>query len=282
MKKREDEQVGPFIVRARIMKEGPVATAFIQGGPQEFFRGHASEDEALEAARTWATAQGALLRLTPKRAAKPREMPTLRCPIDDLKTYFRKYFPDGFSDPAYLGPKGERGVKLAAKDALESVLTPEGALNATPEQCLAIKPAFRGDLFHRVELAKVGEMLATPEAPAFLRGAAMLTRGDIAAGLALIRDSASQHMQPSWTLATYLPSLWDPSNNIALKIQATQTVAGWLGHRFCVDYAAQLEPAVHASLHDFAHSVEAAISDLAPRDMIDVQSFIWVVARYRD
>jgi hypothetical protein len=278
---RKDEQIGPFTVRVRTIKEGPVATAFIPGGPQEYFRGHANEDAALDAARAWATEHAPAYRIVTKRAAKPRAMPTLRQSVDDLKTFFLKHFPGGFSDEAYLGPKGERGVKLAAKAVLEGVLTPEAALSATPEQCLAIKPAFRGDLFHRVELAKVGDMLATPEAPAFLRGAALVTRGEVAAGLNLISESVGQHMQPSWTLATYLPSLWDASRNIALKIQATQTVAGWMGHRFCVDYAAQLDPAVHASLHDFAQKIEAAIADLKPRDMIDVQSFIWVVARYR-
>lgn len=278
---RKDEQIGPFTVRVRTIKEGPVATAFIPGGPQEYFRGHSNEDAALDAARAWATEHAPAYRIVTKRAAKPRAMPTVRQSVDDLKAFFLKHFPSGFSDESYLGPKGERGVKLAAKAALEDVLTPEAALSATLEQCLAIKPAFRGDLFHRVELAKVGDMLATPEAPGFLRGAALVTRGEVAAGLNLISESVGQHMQPSWTLATYLPSLWDPSRNIALKIQATQTVAGWMGHRFCVDYVAQLDPAVHASLHDFAQKVETAIADLKPRDMIDVQSFIWVVARYR-
>lgn len=282
MTNRKDEQIGPFTVRVRTLKEGPVATAFIAGGPQEFFRGHASEDAALEIARAWAHEEAAKRPVVPRRASQPRKMPEERISIARLKEKFLKHFPLGFEDPRYLSEaeEGERPYKLRAKARLEAVLTPEQALFADATQCESVKAIFGTNMLSVFENARVCEVLSGPAGPQYLRGAAQVVRGETANGFDAITASVSAHGQASWPIATFLPFLWDPDHQIFLKIRATQRVAGWLGHDFCIRYEPQLSSAVHQSLLDFATTVRTSIADMSPRDMIDVQSFIWVVSEY--
>ena len=47
-------------------------------------------------------------------------------------------------------------------------------------------------------------------------------------------------------------------------------------------YEAPLVPAVYESLMDLFARTENEIAELEPRDVIDVQSFVWVVSKYRD
>ena len=81
-------------------------------------------------------------------------------------------------------------------------------------------------------------------------------------------------------MATYLPFLWEPHSNMFLKPEVTQDFARRVGHDFAHRYDSALEPEVYASLLDLASTTEHRIASLAPRDRIDIQSFIWVVGRY--
>ncbi len=51
-------------------------------------------------------------------------------------------------------------------------------------------------------------------------------------------------------------------------------------HRFARAYGAGFEPKVYDSLLDMVGETELASEGLAPRDRIDLQSFVWVVGAY--
>ena len=67
-----------------------------------------------------------------------------------------------------------------------------------------------------------------------------------------------------------------------LKSKATKDFAVRVGHPFASVYRVQLEFDVYLSLLDVANETSNELSDLDPRDRIDIQSFIWVVGDYRD
>jgi hypothetical protein len=67
-----------------------------------------------------------------------------------------------------------------------------------------------------------------------------------------------------------------------LKPEATKDFAVRVGHRFASDYEPALDIAVYDSLLNLADRTAAELSDLKPRDRIDVQSFIWVVGNYKE
>jgi hypothetical protein len=67
-----------------------------------------------------------------------------------------------------------------------------------------------------------------------------------------------------------------------LKPEVTKDFAARVGHRFASDYEAGLEIDVYESLLDLASETEGELTELGPRDRIDVQSFIWVVGSYKE
>ena len=66
-----------------------------------------------------------------------------------------------------------------------------------------------------------------------------------------------------------------------MRITATNRVASWLGHDYAAQYRGQLDAEVHAHFSAFSHYLKDALADMSPRDLIDVQSFIWVVSEYK-
>jgi hypothetical protein len=274
-----DEKIGPFLVRARNTKAGFVSIVIEGDKIVRRFEGEATEAGALDVARAYAREQTALRRPPPRGGARrPRAAPEASRTLDDLRGKFLRHFPKGFADPDYL--KQERDYKEQARRALLAAVDLDGALFADPAACAAAKAALSTNMLTRFENARVRAVLDGAEGPAFLRGAAQLARGDAAAGLAAIEASVRPHGSPSWTIATYLPFLWAPDTHALLRITATQRVAAWLGHPFVAVYEPALKPEVHAAFMGFMATIRDDLADLAPRDMIDVQSFVWVAAEY--
>jgi hypothetical protein len=199
---------------------------------------------------------------------------------------FLKYFPGGFASDAYSGAgdksgTSERAYKLAAKARLEATVTPEAAATGSGFAEAVIQAFVDTNLLEpKFELPKVGQVMRGPNGDAFIRGAARFTLGEIKGGLAEMEKAAKPHEAAKWTLVTYLPFLWRPEAHVFLKPQVTKDYAERVGHRFPEIYEPALRPEVYASLLDLYAKTGAAIADLAPRDNIDIQSFIWVVGKY--
>lgn len=65
-----------------------------------------------------------------------------------------------------------------------------------------------------------------------------------------------------------------------LKPEVTKDYAARVGHPFAHEYASSLHLDVYSSLLNLTDRTNREIADLAPRDWIDIQSFIWVVGKY--
>jgi hypothetical protein len=271
-----DEKIGPFTVRVRPVKGGFRAIVIDGDSIAQSFDG-ADESAALDAARAHATTEAARRRPAPRAGRKAPYTGPLQS-IDDLRAKFLRHFPGGFADARYLAE--ERAHKLEAQRKLLDALPLADAFAATPAQCDGARAAVGTNMLSRFEMARLREVLVGSEGPRFLRGAACLASGDAAEGLAEIDGAVRAHGTPSWTIATYLPSLWAPESAMLMRITATQRVANWLGHDFTSTYVGKLEAHVHARFLDLAETIRSAISDLEPRDLIDVQGFIWVAAEY--
>lgn len=75
-------------------------------------------------------------------------------------------------------------------------------------------------------------------------------------------------------LLTVFGFIGSPDQHIFLKPRVTQVAAQAYGYDF--DYVSKPNWETYASLLGFAQRVRADNRDLRPRDMIDLQSFIWV------
>lgn len=79
-----------------------------------------------------------------------------------------------------------------------------------------------------------------------------------------------------WTIATYFLFIVYPEEYVFLKPTVTQNAAEISG--FEINYRPALNWLTYASVLAFAHYLKAELVGLSPRDMIDVQSFMWCIA----
>jgi hypothetical protein len=78
----------------------------------------------------------------------------------------------------------------------------------------------------------------------------------------------------TWPLVTVFGFIAQPEEHIFLKPNVTRTAAREYG--FDLRYKSRPSWATYASFLEFAETVRRDTRDLRPRDMIDIQSFIWV------
>jgi hypothetical protein len=78
----------------------------------------------------------------------------------------------------------------------------------------------------------------------------------------------------TWPLVTVFGFIAQPRAHIFLTPVAMKKAARMLGHD--LPYSARPNWTTYSSFLEFASSTRAALSDLRPRDLIDVQFFLWV------
>jgi hypothetical protein len=78
----------------------------------------------------------------------------------------------------------------------------------------------------------------------------------------------------TWPLVTVFGFIAQPRTHIFLKPLVTKAAAAAYGFDF--RYNSKPDWSTYASLLAFAKMVRRDMADLGPRDMIDIQSFMWV------
>jgi hypothetical protein len=200
--------------------------------------------------------------------------------FDGAKKRFLRLMPGGFQDAAY------RNKERTYKDQARAWL----AQNAPVELASigrgfseAILSVYRQtNLLHPVEKSKIQSILRSEHEDAFVQAAAQFALKPGQGPLLDMQKILATEGVANWTAATYLPFLWRPETQMFLKPEVTRDFAVRVGHRFDNDYEATLNFPVYESLLDLTAKTAEAIADLKPADRIDVQSFIWVVGRYRN
>ena len=197
---------------------------------------------------------------------------------DGARTRFLKYFPLGFEDREYA--RHERDYKIRAKTLIDTTLPLADARAGSPSGATVLKAFQATNLLSPFEKVKLKDALAGPHAGRFLESAAAFAEGDIAGGLSGMAAVLRPHESARWTVVTYLPYFWFPETHMFLKPEVTIDYATRVGHRFAHVYESDLTPSVYECLLDLVASTRREIADLAPRDNIDVQSFLWTAAAY--
>lgn len=207
------------------------------------------------------------------------------------KKKFFDTFPGGFDDEEYLGGKssGERRYKLAAHarfietlggGQLEQLLA-EGDVVEAASRALAVVKAT--NLLSPYEMVAFTDALGDkPAAGGYLKALAKLL-----AAPAIERDLFDAYLQGffqlpqmgkarlhTWPVCTTLPYLADPARFMHLRPTETREAAKRLA--FDLKYESRPNWTTYRALQDFAELYQNGLSDLGCRDMIDVQSFIWV------
>lgn len=200
--------------------------------------------------------------------------------FDGARNRFLKFFPNGFHSSGYSSQ--ERDYKLAAKARLDATAPLAEAVGGKGfgEAVLAV---FRAtNMLSPFEKTRLQDVLRGSRADDFVQAAARFALDGSQANLFAMEQVLKFHDSAKWTVVTYLPYLWRPDAHMFLKPEATKEFATRVGHRFASDYQARLQMPVYDSLLDLENRTSQELSDLKPRDRIDIQSFIWVVGNYQE
>lgn len=79
-----------------------------------------------------------------------------------------------------------------------------------------------------------------------------------------------------WTIATYYPFFMHPDRHMFVKPTITQNAADVCA--FDINYRSEISARTYRSVLNFSQHLKQGIARLEPRDMIDVQSFMWCIA----
>lgn len=193
---------------------------------------------------------------------------------------FLHWFAGSFASADYAAE--ERDYKLKAKHELEKTAPIEEAATGSGYGEAVLRAYRATNLLYPVEKTRLQALLRGADADAFVRAAARFALGEGKSALRAMETLLLPHDNAKWTVVTYLPFLWRPDAHIFLKPEVTKDFAERVGHSLARSYSAELDFGVYEDLLDLAHEIRTNLSDLNPRDMIDVQSVIWVNGAYHD
>lgn len=200
---------------------------------------------------------------------------------------FLGYFPGGFRDETYI--EWERGYKWEAHKQWNEVLDPSSFRKLLKEREFAEVAARAIRIESRTNLLFSFEKMALRDAVKSSDGAEAFAEGlhdflygstgapeyrfeqwcDVVAGL-----PRKQTRVLTWPLVTVFGFIAEPEKHIFLKPNVTRIAARRYG--FELQYASRPSWEIYGGLLEFAGTVARDLRDLRPRDMIDIQSFIWV------
>lgn len=199
---------------------------------------------------------------------------------------FLRYFPGGFKDATYL--EWERNYKWHAHERWQELLGRErlGTLLKGGEH-LAIARLATG-IESRTNLLFSFEKMALRDAVKSEAGAVVFSEGlwDFLYGhgtdqarferwLACVGSLPRRQTRVlTWPVVTVVGFIAQPDRHVFLKPNVTRAAAKAYGFEF--DYASRPNWGTYQSLLAFAERVRREQRELRPRDMVDLQSFIWV------
>ena len=196
------------------------------------------------------------------------------------RSRFLKFFPNGFHSDGYTSQ--ERNYKLAAKKKLDDTAPLEKALTGSDlgEAVLSVYRAT--NMLSPFEKTRLQDVFRGADADAIIQSAAAFAESADKNSLGRLEAQLKSYDCAKWTVATYLPYLWQPDRHMFLKPEVTKDYATRVGHPFASIYEAKLNFDVYTELLDLVEKTNQELSDLKPRDSIDIQSFIWVIGDYQE
>ncbi|HEX6629175.1 MAG TPA: hypothetical protein VF105_14595 [Gemmatimonadaceae bacterium] len=212
----------------------------------------------------------------PKSSTRP-----LRC-----RRKFLRFFPKGFQDAKYID--WERGYKWEAHERWRELLGREvhRELNADAKYAEVARRAV--SIESRTNLLFSFEKMALRDAVKSTAGAKVFAEGlfDFLYGRTSDRDKFEHWCEVvaglprrqtrvlTWPLVTVFGFLALPDTHFFLKPMVTRAAAREYGYDF--PYQSRPNWQTYSHLLSFATRVARDLGDLRPRDMIDIQSFLWV------
>jgi len=205
---------------------------------------------------------------------------------DKCRRKFLRFFPKGFYDDKYVD--WERGYKWEAHERWQETLGPRPLKSLLAEGEYAEVARRAVTIESRTNLLFSFEKMALRDAVKSSAGARDFAKGlhdflhgrgsertkferwcDVIAGL-----PRKQTRVLTWPLLTVFGFLGLPDAHFFLKPMVTRAAAREYGFDF--RYTSRPNWDTYSNLLEFAGQVSRDLRELRPRDMIDIQSFLWI------
>ncbi len=208
-------------------------------------------------------------------------------PAQRCRAKFLRFFPDGFRDETYID--WERGYKWEAHEKWQAALGKSKYLKLLRDGNFDEIARIAVQIESRTNLLFSFEKMALRDAVRMDNGAQQFARGlyDFLHGRGGLQQRFERWCEVvaslprkqtrvlTWPIVTVFGFIAQPEEQIFLKPNVTRAAAREYGFDF--QYRSKPNWDTYTSLVEFARTVERDQSDLQPRDMIDLQSFIWVL-----
>ncbi len=221
-----------------------------------------------------------------KRVRAQAAAPALSKGARRCRAKFRAYFPDGFRDASYCD--SERGYKWNAHTRWEEVLGQEtfrarlkaGDYAAIAAQAVAIESR-TNLLFSFEKMALRDAVKSAAGARAFAIGLFEFLHGDgdidarFEAWCQLIAELPRRKTRVlTWPVATVFGFIAQPNRHFFLKPNVTRRAFDAYGLPFA--YRSRPNGETYRELLNLTRTVKRDLAAMHPRDLIDIQSFLWV------
>jgi hypothetical protein len=201
---------------------------------------------------------------------------------------FLRFFPGGFRDETYID--WERGYKWETHERWEEALGRDefrrllkrGEFAEVAARAVRVEQRSRHSMIFSFEKMALRDAVKVPEgARAFSEGLYDLLHGPAPLDRRFDRWCETVAALPrrqtrvlTWPLVTVFGFIAQPETHIFLKPNVSRIAAREYGF----DFRYQSRPSweIYANYLEFAETVRRDQRDLRPRDMIDLQSFMWV------
>jgi len=214
-----------------------------------------------------------------------RETPDRNPAAQRARRKFLKFFPGGFKDETYLDwernykwEAHERWCRVLRRASFRSLLD-DGDYATVAREAVTIES--RTNLLFSFEKMALRDAVKGDGARTFAEGLYDFLYGSGTDQERFERWVAAVESLPrrqtrvlTWPMVTIFGFIAKPETHIFLKPLVTRTAATAYGFDF--QYRSRPDWATYVSVLEFAEQVREDTRDLGPRDMIDLQSFIWV------
>lgn len=197
--------------------------------------------------------------------------------------FFLKEFPEGFYGKKFKEHEREYkekahalGRELLGKAELWGLLESEGYSEIIKR---ALKVTNATNLIFPNEKMSLKDGLQTPEAQQNFSNALyklLYSEEELENRFTDFYKVLENIGAAKWTTATYFLFIIHPEKYMFVKPTITQFSSELCGYE--VNYKPQLNWLTYKSVLGFSEYIKSEISELKPRDMIDVQSFMWCIA----
>jgi hypothetical protein len=223
-----------------------------------------------------------------QRKSTPRKVVSIVRGAARCRRKFLRLFPQGFRDPDYLSLEREykweshrRWQARLGADEFARLLRQSDFREAATRAARVEQQSRHSMIFSFEKMALRDSIRSEAGACAFSRGLFEFLHGPASIDVRFERWCETVASLPrrqtrvlTWPLVTVFGFIAQPDRHMFVKPRVTRSAA--LKYGFDLPYRSRPGWEVYSRVLDFAETVRRDQRDLQPRDMIDIQSFIWV------